>query len=587
MRVGLKMPNLISGQHFIQKLRQSQYPERHSPLEQLKFQLLKMLKKIRKYALILLATAGISTLAFRQLDSGKYFEIAKNLEIFAAAYKELNHSYVDELDPGQLMRRGMDSMLEGLDPFTNYISETDIEGYRYQTEGRYNGLGAQSKKMGDWVVITEIYENSPAHKAGLKVGDALTTIDGQSAKGRTDEQVMEFLRGFPGTTVDLGIRRPGEAKDLKITLKREEVTVPNVPHFGMVSGDVGYVNLTTFTRDAGENVGNGVRQMLKAHPDMKGVILDLRGNGGGLLTEGVNTANVFLPKGEFIVSTKGKVPEWDRAFKTLNSAADEKIPLVVLIDHMSASASEIVCGSIQDLDRGVLMGQLSYGKGLVQNTKDVGYNAKIKLTTAKYYIPSGRCIQAVRYKDGVPVHIPDGERAQFKTRNGRIVLDGGGVKPDVLLPMDTATGIVRALLDQNLVFDYATQWALKNPKIDSIETFEFKDWDGFQQFVAGKSFDWESKSEKKLKELRDLSASENLKLDSEIASLETKIKAEKKAELLKNKSKIVRELEQEIIGRQFFQRGKVRKSLKNDPEVEEAVKLLNDPARYQKLLSSK
>ncbi len=542
---------------------------------------------MKKITLILLAISSLSFLAFKNLDSGKYFEIAKNLEIFANAYKELNHSYVDELDPGQLMRRGMDSMLEGLDPFTNYISETDIEGYRYLTEGKYNGLGAQSKRIGDWVIITEIYENSPAHKAGLKVGDAITSVDGQNAKGRSDHEVMEFLRGFPGTSVDLGVRRPGEAKDLKISLKRDEVTVPNVPHFGMVSGNVGYVNLTTFTRDAGENVANGLRQMKKSYPDLKGIILDLRDNGGGLLTEGVNVANVFLPKGEFIVSTKGKVPEWDRSFKTLNNAVDDKLPLVVLIDHLSASASEIVCGSLQDLDRGVLMGQLSYGKGLVQNTKDVGYNAKIKLTTAKYYIPSGRCIQAVRYKDGVPVHIADNERAQFKTRGGRLVLDGGGVKPDVLLPMDTAKGVVKALLEQNIIFDYTTQWVLKNPKIDSIETFEFKEFDAFVQFAQSKNFDYESNSEKKLKELRQMAISDELKLDSEISSLEQKIKAEKKAEIAQNKTRIIREIEQEIVGRSFFQRGKVRKSLKNDPEIQEAVKLLGDPAKYQKILDGK
>lgn len=540
--------------------------------------------KTKKLALAALALLAVGLFSFKKLDNGKYFEIAKNLEIFAQAYKELNHSYVDELDPGQLMRRGMDAMLEGLDPFTNYISETDIEGYRYLTEGKYNGLGAQSKKMGDWVVITEIYENSPAHKAGLKVGDAITTVDGQSAKGRTEQQVEEFVRGFPGTEVDLGIRRPGEAKDLKITLKRDEVTIPNVPHSGLVDAGIGYVNLTTFTRDAGDNVANAILDMKKKSPGMKGIILDLRDNGGGLLTEGVNTANVFLPKGEFIVSTKGKVPEWDRSFKTLNQPVDLDIPLVVLIDHMSASASEIVCGSIQDLDRGVLMGQLSYGKGLVQNTKDVGFNAKIKLTTAKYYIPSGRCIQAVRYKDGEPVHIPDSERAQFRTRGGRTVLDGGGVKPDVELPLDTATGVVRALLDQYVIFDYVTQWVVKNAKPDSIETFEFRDWDGFSQFVAGKNFDYETRSEQKLKELKDLAAKEGYPLTAEIAGVESKIKAEKKAELAKNKARIVREIEQEIIGRYFFQRGKVRKSLKNDPEVEAAVKLLNDPARYKKIL---
>lgn len=535
--------------------------------------------------LICLAAAGL--FAFKGFDDNKYFEIIKNLEIFTNAYKEINHSYVDELDPGKLMRAGMDAMLEGLDPFTNYISETDIEGYRYLTEGKYNGVGAEAQKMGDWVVVTEIFENSPAHTSGLKVGDAIVSVDGQSAKGRSEEEVMAFLRGVPGSKIDLMVRRPGETKEQRITLQRGEIESQNVPHSGIVAAGIGYIYLSTFTRDAGENVANALQNLKRQHPDLKGAVLDLRDNGGGLLNEAVNVANVFLPKNEFIVSTKGKVPEWDRSFKTLHPAIDENIPVVVLINKMSASASEIVCGSLQDYDRAVLMGQRSYGKGLVQNTKDVGYNAKIKLTTAKYYIPSGRCIQAVRYKNGEPVDIPDNERAPFKTRKGRQVLDGGGVKPDVLLPADTATGIVKALLEQHLIFDFATEWTLKHPVIDSIETFSFGDWEDFNRFVQGKNFAYESASEQKLKELRTVATSENYPLGADIQALENKIKAEKKGEIIKNKARILHEIEQEIVGRYYFQRGKVRKSLKNDPEVEEAVKLLNDPARYQAILTGK
>lgn len=516
--------------------------------------------------------------------SGKYFDISKNLEIFANAYKELNHGYVDELDPGKLMRASMDAMLQGLDPFTNYISETDIEGYRYLTEGRFNSVGAVPKKIGDWVVVAEIYEKSPAQKSGLKVGDAITAIDGQSAKGKSEAQVMEFLRGYPGTEVDILVRRPGESKEVKITLKREELDIPNVPYFGIVTEGIGYINLTTFSRDAGANVANALRELKAKNPALKGVILDLRDNGGGLLNEAVELVNTFIPRGEFVVSTKGKVPEWNHEFKTNGMPVDKDIPVVVLINKMSASASEIVSGALQDLDRAVLMGQLSYGKGLVQNTKDVGYNAKIKLTTAKYYIPSGRCIQAVRYKNGEPVHIPDAERAQFKTRNGRTVLDGGGIKPDVVLPKDTASGVVKALLDQNIIFDYATQWALKHPSIDSVEVFAFKEWDDFSRFVESKNFDYESNSEKKIKELSALTATENFAVSADLAALDYKIKAGKKGELTRNKARIMHEIEQEIVGRYYYQRGKVRKSLKNDPEIEEAVKLLNDPQRYLALL---
>ena len=542
---------------------------------------------MHKKIFLLLCVAASGLFAFKGFEDNKYFEIIKNLEIFTNAYKEINHSYVDELDPGKLMRAGMDAMLEGLDPFTNYISETDIEGYRYLYEGRYNGFGAEARQMGDWVVVTEIFENSPAHKAGLKVGDAITSVDGQSAKGRTQEEVMAFLRGVPGTKVDLMVRRPGENKEQRITLERGEIEAQNVPHHGIVAEGIGYIYLTTFTRDAGENVANALQDLKTKHPGLKGVILDLRDNGGGLLNEAVNLVNVFVPRNEFVVSTKGKVPEWDRSFRTMNNPIDKEIPVVVLINKMSASASEIVSGGLQDLDRGVLMGQRSYGKGLVQNTKDVGYNAKIKLTTAKYYIPSGRCIQAVRYKNGEPVDIPDAERAVFKTRAGRPVLDGGGVKPDVLLPADTATGIVKALLDHNVIFDYATQWALKHPQIDSIEIFSFTDWDDFSRFAQDKKFEYESASEKMLKELRTVAEREHYPLSADLQAVENKIKAEKKGEMAKNKARILHEIEQEIVGRYYFQRGKVRKSLKNDPEVEEAVKLLNDPAQYKAILAGK
>lgn len=514
----------------------------------------------------------------------RYFDLSKNLEIFAKAYKEVNHSYVDELDPGKVMRQSMDAMLGGLDPFTNYISETDVEGFRIQSDGKYNGVGASGKKIGEYVVIADIYENSPAQKAGLKVGDVLLSIDGQSAKGRTEAQVTSFLRGFPGTEADLVVRRPGENKDVKIKLKREEVIIPNVPHSGVVAKNIGYINLTVFTQDAARNISEAFRDLKNKNPEMKGLILDLRENGGGLLNEAVEIINLFVPRGEVAVSMRGKVPEWDQVFKTMQTPVDTEMPVVILVNKHSASASEVVSGGLQDLDRAVVMGQRTYGKGLVQNTRELGYNARIKLTTAKYYTPSGRCIQSVRFKNGEPVDIPESERAQFRTRKGRIVFDGGGIKPDVVLPRDTNSGVVKALLDQNFIFDYVTEWALKNPKPDSIETFSFTDWDGFVRFAESKKFDYETHSEKKLKELRTIAQHEGLPIEADIAAVEQKIKNDKKDDMTQKKAMIVHEIEQEIIGRFFYERGKVRKQLKNDTEVEEAVKLLNDPARYKSIL---
>ena len=277
----------------------------------------------------------------------------------------------------------------------------------------------------------------------------IKAIDGKSAKGKTSNDIMDFLKGFPGTEVILTIERPGTQNEIRVSLLRDEVKVPNVPFYSMVSDDIGYLTLTTFTRDAGRNVGDALKKLKEENPNLQGVIFDLRGNGGGLLTEAVNVSNVFIPKGEMVVSTKGKVIDWDRSFKTLNNPIDREIPLAVLIDKGSASASEIVSGVLQDLDRGVLVGQRSYGKGLVQNTRDVGYNSRVKMTTAKYYIPSGRCIQGVEYKNGEPVNIPDSLRAEFTTRNGRQVLDGGGVKPDLALESPNDISIIKSLLKEN------------------------------------------------------------------------------------------------------------------------------------------
>lgn len=542
------------------------------------------MKRLLKISLFAMALA-LGMAASLPSDTGnKYFEITKNIEIFANTYKELNTYYVDDLDPGKLMRTGIDAMVNSLDPFTNYISENDIEGYRLITEGKYNGVGAQSRKIGEFVTITELYEGQPADKAGLKIADQIVAVDGKDAKGKNVEELNEILRGFPGTAVELTVRRPGKTGDFKVMLTRDEVDVPNVPYFNTVSNDIGYVTLTTFTRDAGRNVANAVKELKDKNPNLKGIILDLRDNGGGLLNEAVNVANVFIPKNELVVTTKGKVKEWDRAFKTLNSSIDEKMPLAVVIDKGSASASEIVCGVIQDYDRGVLLGQRSYGKGLVQNTRDVGYNAKVKLTTAKYYIPSGRCIQSVEYQNGEPVEIADNKRTPFKTRGGRPVLDGGGVKPDILLEHPEDNPIIKGLVNQEIIFDYATQFTLKNPKIEEPQAFRFTAFDEFVKYVESRNFTYETDSEKLLKQLKDKSSKDGFTLDAEIKALDAKIKAEKKTDITQLKAAIVDLIEKEIVGRYYYQTGKIKIGLRNDKEIEEAIKVLREQARYQQVL---
>ncbi|MCB0559177.1 MAG: PDZ domain-containing protein [Lewinellaceae bacterium] len=537
------------------------------------------MKRILKYA-------GIISLLFIGMAASfqpenKYFEILKNIEIFTNLYKEVNTYYVDDVDPGHLMRIGIDAMVESLDPFTNYISESEIEGYRFMTEGKYNGIGAISQKMGEFVTITELYQGQAADKAGLRPGDQIIAVDGQDATGKDPDAINNILRGFPGTTVKLTIRRPGKDEDFNIDLVRGEVQVPNVPYHGIVADGIGYVALTTFTREAGTNVANAVRELKEQNPGLKGIIFDLRGNGGGLLNEAVNVCNVFIPRGELVVTTKGKVKDWDRAFSTMNQPVDLDIPLTVLINKNSASASEIVSGVIQDYDRGVLIGQRSYGKGLVQNTRDIGYNSKLKLTTAKYYIPSGRCIQSVEYKDGEPIHIPDDQRTPFKTRSGRTVLDGGGVKPDMMIEKFTDADIVKGLLEQHLIFDYVTQFCLKHDSISNVKDFHFEDFAGFVQFLENNQFDYDTESEKLLKKLVEESAEEGYELTAQVDALEAQIDAAKKDALMNNKAIIIDLIEKEISSRYYYQEGKIRMGLRNDAEIEEAVKLLNDKAKYQ------
>ncbi|MEL7249407.1 MAG: S41 family peptidase [Bacteroidota bacterium] len=517
-------------------------------------------------------------------EKDKYFEIIKNIEIFTNLYKEVNSNYVDEIDPGQLMRTGLEAMVGSLDPFTNYISEADIEGYRFIQEGRYHGIGTKQKKIGEYVTVTELYKDQPADQAGLRPGDQFISVDGQSAVGRSLEQLDEIMRGFPGTTMNLVIRRPGVAEELNIELIRGDVEINNVPYYGMVSSDVGYINLSIFSRNAGRNILNAFQDLKQENPAMSGLILDLRGNGGGLLNEAINISNIFIPRDEVVVTTRGKVKDWDRTYKTMNQPIDTEIPVAVLVNKGSASASEIVSGVMQDYDRGILIGQRTYGKGLVQNTMEVGYNARVKITTAKYYIPSERCIQSVEYENGEPVAIADDKRARFKTKNGRTVLDGGGVKPDIVMEPAEEKGIVKALLDDNMIFNYVTDWTLANPTIDSTDTFQFTDYAGFERYLQDQNFEYRSEAEKMLAKLAETADEESVNIDTEANLIRQKLDASQSAKLAANRDLIIRLIEKEIAGRYYYQRGKVQIGLRNDPEVKEAVSVLNDTGRYQSIL---
>lgn len=545
---------------------------------------MKMNRFLKSFTLIAIAVLPLSV-TFAQTGN-KYFEIIKNIEIFTNLYKEVNTFYVDDLDPGKLMKTGIDAMVGSLDPYTNYMSESEIQGYRLYSEGNYNGVGAVSQKMGDYVVITELYQDQPGDKAGLKVGDKIIAISGMDAKGRNVEEVNNMLAGVAGTDVDITVERPGSEAPVLIRLTRGQVNVPNVPYHGMVGDHVGYINLTIFTNDAGRNVSRALKDLKTSDPELRGVILDLRDNGGGLLNEAVNVCNVFIPQGQLVASTRGKVAEWDRSYHTSSPSVDEDIPLVVLINKRSASASEIVSGVIQDYDRGVLMGQRSYGKGLVQNTMDIGYNSRVKITTAKYYIPSGRCIQSVQYKDGEPVNIPDDQRAVFKTRGGREVLDGGGVKPDVMIDPFSEESLVRELMNRHVVFDYVTNFALRNPEITSVEDFHFEDFDDFLNFVESEGFDYETEAERALRALRNKVDETQTDILADLDRLSEKLSSVKQTSLLEYRDLITDLIEKEIAGRYYYQKGKTQMGLRNDVEIKEAVNLLNDLSRYNSILGN-
>ncbi len=533
---------------------------------------------------LLISAIGLFSFTFQD----KYFEIIKNIEIFSNVYKEVNENYVDGTNPSKLMKVGIDAMLAALDPFTNFYSEAQVEDYRLSTEGKYNGIGAKGKKMGDFVTITEVYKDYPAFKAGLKIGDQVVAVNGQDAKGKQAEDLYQIMRGIPKSEVNITIQRPGEKDKQTLKLVRDEVNIPNVPYSGMVNENTGYLILTTFTEKAGANVQAAVSKLKSENPKLSSIILDLRENGGGLLGEAVQVCNTFVPAGVLIASTRGKEKQHNATYKTQGAAIDEGIPLAILINKNSASASEIVSGTMQDLDRGVVIGQLSYGKGLVQNTKEVGYNSRVKFTTAKYYVPSGRCIQNVKYENGVKVKLPDSLRVPFKTKNGRTVLDGGGIDPDIEVPEAEYPAIVQKLMNNDWIFKYCTDYGLKNPSPTDPQSFRFEDFKGFVEYLRSNNFDDQSDLESKLKALEEQSKTDKIsEINDDIERMKAELEQYQWLEIQKHSKLIINLIEEEIVYRSFFELGKVQCRFKHDPIISKAVALLNNPAEYYKILGKK
>jgi carboxyl-terminal processing protease len=550
-----------------------------------------VMKKIRsgKFIVIisLLLVVGIST-GFLVNQETRDFRIAKNLDIFFTLFKELNTFYVDEIDPDKLIKTGMDNMLKTLDPYTVYFPESEADEFAILTTGKYGGIGSMVRNSGDYVVISEVYKGFPADKAGIKPGDLLKKVDGISLKGLSTEKVSEKLKGNPGTEINITIARNGT--DTDYSLKREKIVMAPVPYYGMIDSKTGYIRFTNFTQNCIEDVRSALVALKNNNAQQ--IILDLRGNPGGLLTEAVEIVNLFISEGIEVVSTKGKVKQFDEDFKTTRQPVDDKIPLAVIINRSSASASEIVAGAIQDLDRGIIVGQRSYGKGLVQITRPLSYNTQLKVTTAKYYIPSGRCIQARDFshpnEDGSVGIIPDSLISEFKTKNGRIVKDGGGITPDIESLPDPLSQISSELFIRNFIFDFATNYFWNHPDIKSPEQFKFtdQDYEDFKTYLLNRKFSYKTVTEESLNELISNAKKEKYyDIHKDLFNdLEKDIAHNLDQDLKMFKPEITDLLEDEIISRYFYESGAIEYTLKNDKQILKAREILNNKEVYTSIL---
>jgi len=545
-----------------------------------------MRKKVIVSGVILI---GLVSFSFTP-PAERYFEIAKNLEIFASVFKEVNNLYVDEINPNKVIRVGIDAMLGSLDPYTNFISEDQVEDFRTQNTGQYGGIGAVTRTIGKRTVVTMVYEEYPAFKNGLKIGDEVLKMDGIDLSRLTTEEANQLMRGQVGTPVKLTVKRLGKNEPLDIAFKREKIKISNVPYFGMIAPDMGYLQLTEFTVDAGKEVKNAVVGLKEK--GAKYIILDLRGNPGGLLHEAVNISNVFIPKGKKVVDTKGKVTDNNITYETLNNPIDLEIPVVVLINRGSASASEIVAGTLQDYDRAVVLGEKSYGKGLVQIPRQLSYNSQVKITTAKYYTPTGRCIQVLDYshrrEDGSAGSIPDSIKKEFSTTRGRKVYDGGGVDPDVKIESVEPAMVTQVLFHEGLIFDFATKYYYSHAAIPDAKAFSLTDQE-YQEFVTWvktRSVSYESAMESELNELITLAKRERSydDLKPQLDLIKSRIADGRKNDLINFKDQIKPLLEEEIVSRYYFEKGMVEARFKNDNEVKKAMDILRNEAEYKKIL---
>lgn len=510
------------------------------------------------------------------------FEISKSIDIYNNVLRYLNMNYVDEINPAELNETAINAMLKELDPYTVFIPESEIEDVRLLTMGEYGGIGAIIQYYDDNVHISEPYENFPAHKAGLLPGDAILEINGVNTEKKTVSEVSELLKGQPGSQLTLKIRREGEKNIITKTLTREKIKIDNIPYYTVLDGGIAYIILNQFTKDAAKELKEAFLKM-KSENELKGVVIDLRGNGGGLLNEAIDIVNIFMPKNKLVVYTQGKTPDQNRNYYTKYEAEDTEIPLAILVNESSASASEIVSGSIQDFDRGVIVGQRTFGKGLVQNILPMTYNTQMKVTVSKYYIPSKRCIQEIDYSKKTKndtLAKNDTLGPEFKTANGRIVYEGHGIQPDVKIEPEILSTITVHLYAQNMIFKYANKFYREHKTIAPPEEFEITDeiYNDFVNFVEEQDFSYTSESEKDFEELIKTAKLEGYydNIKEQLDVLEKELRSHKDNDLINNKEEITEILKMEIVGRYYFQKGKIISSLKDDPELNRAVEILLD-----------
>lgn len=554
------------------------------------------MKKIIRLAVCVVALWGLcfqSVDAQNTVPADRSFELSKNLEIFSKLYQTLYLNYVDDVDPGATMKKAIDAMLASLDPYTVYYPESDMEDVRLQLLGQYGGIGSLIHQQGDKIYISEPYKDLPADKAGLKAGDRILAVNGESTEGKSNADVSSAMRGQAGTELMLKLERDGKVFEKTIT--RAEIKLPNMPYSGIVGGNIGYVKLDEFTQDAAKNVREAFAKLKREHTDMQGFILDLRNNGGGLMNEAVDLVNIFVKKGQLIVETKGKVAAKNMKSYTRMNPEDTEMPVAVLINGYSASASEITAGSLQDLDRAVIVGSRSFGKGLVQNVLPLIYNTQMKVTVSKYYIPSGRCIQALDYshkdENGRATKVPDSLKTAFKTANGRIVYDGFGIEPDVETDPEYMSILSTTLVTKYHIFNYVNEFVKKHASIASPSEFIVTDeiYNDFVKYLSDKDYSYSTSTEQVLKDLRSVAKDENY-LDAmkvEIEALENRLKKEKADDLQKYRKEIGELLKAEILVRYYYSAGRLEGSLKTDPEVLKAIDVLHDKVLYNSKLKAK